>query len=258
MKILLVNPATQRYTRTYCTPMGILSIATFLEVNGHTVKVLNRAVKSTDIEAEISSFRPDFVGLSMISVMSFNDAILVSRTARKYGAVVVWGGPFVSSSPEICADIGCMDLLSIGEGEATWLELVNTKRDGGDIYSLPGTAYKKDGRFVRMPDREFMDLSVLPPINYDQVDIEPLMQNYYGYDRIFGMYLSKGCPFHCTFCYNTYFHKNCRRERPVEALISEAKSLRDEHGIKGIVFGDEALRRHERQYPADLQRLYRQ
>ena len=49
MKVLLVNPAPEHYTRARCAPLGVLSIASYLEAKGHEVKVLNRAIKSTDI-----------------------------------------------------------------------------------------------------------------------------------------------------------------------------------------------------------------
>ena len=70
MKILLINPAPEHYTRARCAPLGVLSIASYLEANGHTVKVLNRATKSTDINVELDEFKPDFLGCSLLAVMS--------------------------------------------------------------------------------------------------------------------------------------------------------------------------------------------
>lgn len=239
MKIILINPATQRYTRTPCTPLGILSIATYLEANGHNVKVLNRTIKSTDIKKEFDEFMPDVIGCSLISTMSFKDAIEVSKEAKSRGICVVWGGPFVSSSPEISLETGCVDFVSIGEGEETWLKLVNALRDGIDIHGIKGIAYLKNGKFIKNPEREFMDLSTLPPINYEYIDLKPILYKNYDYTGVFGMYISKGCTGHCTFCYNTDFHKNCRRQRPVKYLIQEAKYLKEKHNIGAISFTDE-------------------
>lgn len=239
MKVILINPATQRYTRTPCTPLGLLSIATYLEANGHEVKVLNRAVESTDIKKEYDAFRPDFIGCSLFSVMSFKDAIEVSQEAQARGIFVVWGGPFVTSSPEISLDTGCIDVISMGEGEETWLELVEAKKNGEDLFAIKGLVYKRDGKYVRTPEREFTDLAKLPPINYEYIDLEPILYKNYDYTGVFGMYISKGCNGHCTFCYNTDFHKNCRRQRPVEYLIQEAKYLKEKHHIGAISFTDE-------------------
>lgn len=239
MKVLLINPSPEHYTRARCAPLGVLSIASYLEQNGHTVKVLNRAAKSTDINAELDEFKPDFLGCSLLAVMAVKDCINVSLAAKKRNIKVVWGGPFVTCSPEMTLELGCMDVISMGEGEETWLDLVNTAENGGDIYSVKGLAYIKDGKMIKTPEREFMDLTKLPPINYDLINISETLYKNYDYSGVMGMYLSKGCTGHCTFCYNTDFHKNCRRSRDVDVFINEVKYLKENRGLKAIAFADE-------------------
>ena len=240
MNVLLINPKFDRYTRTLCTPLGLLSIATYLETHGHNVKLLNRAARFTDIRREFDEFKPDMIGCSFLSPMPLKDAVVVSTEAKKRGIFVVWGGPFVSSVPELCFSLGCLDVISLGEGEATILELAEKLQAGEDWHGVKGLAYVRDGRFVKTEEREFLDLSALPPINYEFIDdYEPLLYTNYNYDGVFGMYLSKGCTQNCTFCYNHDFHHGCRRQRPVEVLIEEAKYLKEKHGIKAISFTDE-------------------
>ena len=240
MRVLLINPKFDRYTRTLCTPLGLLSIATWLEAHGHTVKLLNRAARFTDIREEFDKFRPDMIGCSFLSPMPLKDAVFVSTEARKRGIFVVWGGPFVSSVPELCFSLNCFDVISLGEGEETILELAERLEHGEDWHDIKGLAYMRDGRFVKTEEREFLELSVLPPIDYELIDdFEPLLYTNYNFDGVFGMYLSKGCTQNCTFCYNRDFHKSCRRQRPVEVLIAEAKDLKEKHGIKAISFTDE-------------------
>ncbi len=172
--------------------------------------------------------------------MPLKDAIVVSSEAKKRGIFVVWGGPFVSSVPELCFTLGCLDVISLGEGEETILELAEAIERGKDWHDIRGLAYLKDGALVKTEPRPFLDLSVLPLIDYELIDdFEPLLYTNYNYDGVFGMYLSKGCTQNCTFCYNREFHKNCRRQRPVENLIAEAKLLKERHGIKAISFTDE-------------------
>lgn len=239
MKIMLINPAPEHYTRARCAPLGILSIGSYLQANGHTVKLLNRAVASTDICKELDEFKPDFIGCSLLAVMAVKDSIVVSREAKKKGIITVWGGPFVSSSPELTLDLDCVDIISLGEGEGTWLDLANTAEAGGDIYSVKGIAHKKNGVFTKTEKREFLDLSVLPQIDYSLIDIQKTFYKNYDYDGIMGMYVSKGCTGHCTFCYNNDFHNSCRRSRPVEVFIKEAKELKEKYGMKAIAFADE-------------------
>ena len=79
MRVLLINPKFDRYTRTLCTPLGLLSIATYLEVHGHEVKLLNRAAKFTDIEKEFDDFKPDMIGCSFLSPMPLKDQLWYPR-----------------------------------------------------------------------------------------------------------------------------------------------------------------------------------
>lgn len=239
MKVMLINPAPEHYTRARCAPLGVLSIGSYLEANGHEVKILNRATKSTDINAELDEFKPDFVGCSLLAVMSVKDCIIVSKAAKERGITVIWGGPFVTCSPELTLELGCMDFVSMGEGEETWLEILETAEKGGDLYSIKGLAYLKDGNTVKTPEREFVDLTKLPPINYELITPEETLYKNYDYDGIMGMYLSKGCTGHCTFCYNTDFHKNCRRSRDIDVFIQEVKSLKEKHHLKAVAFADE-------------------
>lgn len=239
MRVLLINPAPEHYTRARCAPLGVLSIGSYLKANGHTVKVLNRAVISTDIKVELDDFKPDFVGCSLLSVMAVKDSLLISKEAKKRGICVVWGGPYVSASPEMTLKLGCIDFISLGEGEGTWLELVNNFESGGDIYSIKGLAYMKDNQFVKTDDRDFLDLTILPPIDYSLIDIQKTFYKNYDYDGIMGMYISKGCNGHCTFCYNRDFFSNCRRTRDINLFIDEARLLKEKYGMKAIAFTDE-------------------
>lgn len=239
MKILLINPAPKHYTRARCSPLGVLSIASYLNANGHTAKILNRAITSTDIAAELDEFKPDFVGCSLLTVMAASDSITVSKEAKKRGICVVWGGPYVSSSPEIILQLDCIDFISLGEGEGTWLELADTSEKSGDLHAIKGLAYLKDGKFVKTENREFLDLSTLPPIDYSLIDVQKTFYTNYHYDGIMGMYISKGCNAQCTFCYNHDFHQSCRRSRDTKTFIEEAKLLKEKYGMKAIAFTDE-------------------
>ncbi|MGN0573302.1 MAG: hypothetical protein ACI4IX_05120, partial [Acutalibacteraceae bacterium] len=61
MRVLFVNPSMERYTRQVGFPLGLMSIASYLQANGHTVKILDRTIKTTNIKKEINDFKPDIV-----------------------------------------------------------------------------------------------------------------------------------------------------------------------------------------------------
>lgn len=239
MRILFINPAMERYTRQVSFPLGMMSIATYLQANGHTVKILDRTIKTTNIDKEIKDYKPDIVGVSVFSMKSFTDAEKVSLACKKQGIKVVWGGILVSLDTETVFDNIDIDYISIGEGEATWLELVNTLEAGGDATKVAGLAYKKDGQVIFTPEREMIDLSILPPIDFSLVDVDRYLGAMYGCKKTALLYMSKGCYGNCSFCYNQRFHKRCYRLRPVETFLQEVEYLVKNHGVDCIYFADE-------------------
>lgn len=239
MRVLIINPAPEHYTRARCAPLGCLAIASAVQAAGHTVKILNRALSSGDIRPELDEFKPDFIGCSLLTAMAIKDCQYVSREAKKRGITVVWGGPFVSSLPEIVLQLDCIDYLSLGEGEGTWLEMLEKAEKGEDFGSIKGIAYMKDGKYIKTEDREFLDLTKLPPLDYSLIDVQKAFYKNYHYDGIASMYLSKGCTGKCTFCYNHAFHNSCRRGRDVKTFIDEALLLKEKYGATAIAFADE-------------------
>lgn len=247
MRILFVNPAMERYTRQVGFPLGIMSIATYLQTNGHTVKILDRTIKTTNIKKELEEFKPDIVGVSVFSLKAFTDAEKITKAAKKYGAKVVWGGIFVSLDTEFTFNNIDIDFISISEGEATWLDLVTTLEAGGDPYAVAGLAYKKDGKVIYTPQREFMDLSLLPPLDFTLVDVDKYLGAMYGCKRTALLYMSKGCYGQCTFCFNKEFHRQCYRVRPMETFLAEVEYLMKNHDVDCIYFADELWCRNKQE-----------
>lgn len=239
MRVMIINPAPEHYTRARCAPLGCLAIASALKAAGHTVKLLNRALSSGDIRPEFDAFKPDFIGCSLLTAMAMKDCSYVSKEAKERGITVVWGGPFVSACPEIILQLDFIDYISVGEGEGTWLEMLETAKNGGDMCTVKGLAFLKDGEYLYTGDRDFLDLSKLPPLDYSLIDVQKAFYKNYHYDGIASMYMSKGCTGRCTFCYNRAFHNSCRRSRDVKTFIEEAKLLKNKYGAKAIAFADE-------------------
>lgn len=239
MKVLFINPAAERYTRNIACPLGLLSIATYLKANGHTVKIADRTVRVTPIVKEFSDFEPDIIGVSVYSMKSFTDAISVSKAARLKKIPVVWGGAFSTLSPQLILNEGCVDYVSMGEGEQTWLELLEALSSGTPVHDVAGLAYLNNGETVITAQRDFLDLSVLPPLDFSFIDIEPYLTAMYGCKKVFCLYISKGCIGNCAFCYNKAFHRCTYRRRPIEHFLTEVKYLVENHGVDCIYLADE-------------------
>ena len=249
MRVLLINPKTEGYSRAITAPLGLLSIASFLEANGISVRLYDRTVEKTSAQAVFADFPADVVGVSLVSYLSILDAQAVSAFFHEKNVPVVWGGPLASELPEAVLKNDSVDAVSIGEGEETWLELALAVRDGRQDWSgIRGLALRgENGAVRRTAERPFTDLGSLPDIDWELVDVEKYFQTSYGCKRMLYLYAAKGCPFSCSFCYNKDFHRCTYRKRPMDALLREIRYLVETYRMDGVYFADELWCRNVRE-----------
>jgi len=91
-----------------------------------------------------------------------NKAIEFAHLLREDCELLVTGGPQPTSSPEDF--LQHFDVVVVGEGEETMLELVNEAENGSDLSKVKGIAYKENGGKTRFtPPRGFIqDLNSIP------------------------------------------------------------------------------------------------
>lgn len=240
MKVLLINPSVGYYTRALSNPLGLLSIGTYLKQHGHEVRIYDRCVEKTKYKNLISEFKPDIVGVSVMSSRGLKDAIKISKYIKGLGIKVVWGGQLPSMQTDLVINSGYVDIISFGEGEETWKELLECFDNNGDLKNILGIIYKDgNGKIIYNPCRPFSDLRDMPVSDWSLLDATKYMQTYLGCQKMMYIYSSKGCPGRCAFCSNVNFHKSTHRKRPNEYVIEEIKYLIDNHGLDGVYFSDE-------------------
>jgi len=162
----------------------------------------------------------DLVAISSMTG-GFNNAERLARIAKKYGIAVVMGGFHPTALPEQVLDLGCVDLVVIGEGEATFRELVQN----GPSREVKGLVWKENGSFVHTGMRELIkDVdSIRLPLRSIRPERFGEKSSEYTIDTI---YTSRGCPWVCSFCANDRMHKQWRG-RSAENVVEEIARLHD-------------------------------
>jgi len=194
--------------------------------------------------------RPSLVGLSLISSF-FELAGDLTPKFKALGLQVVWGGIHPTAFPEDC--LKTADFVCLGEGEATLVELAQTLSQGRDPGSIRGLALNQDAKPKINPMRELiaeLDSLELPDLNADNKFLieddkitpgEPILSG-----AEYRIYLSRGCPFSCSYCYNSILKQKYRglgryyRYRSVEHGLKEldlAKKLMP--GLRRIKIDDD-------------------
>ena len=205
-EIILVAPGSPRRQigPVLHLPLAVLCLAAWLRERGNydgQVKVLDANVR--DVSA--SEFtKAAVVGISAMTGYQVKHGIRVASIVRRANpdALIVWGGIHPSLLPEQTAGHPLVDAVVIGEGEQTFLEVVDAALSGRDIAGIPGTYVPgTDGGKETVGGRDFLEFDDLPLPAYDLVN----MSDYSGIEHQFDYQSSRGCPFKCGFCYNTVF-----------------------------------------------------
>lgn len=253
MKVMLISPNTGRVERieneAAWPPLGLLYIGTVLQNAGHEVRVINNSRAQLSIEDIVKRVKredPQLVGISALTP-TFRQGIKFVRAIREElpEVKVVFGNYHPTFTfDRILRRYPVVDYVVLGEGEYTFLELVDVLENGGDIKRIRGIAFRNNGKIVRTSPRPFtQDLDELP------IPDRSLLEEEY-YSEIMGlvgcsgkfttMVTSRGCPFNCTFCACAAFSQRRVKFRSPENVVREMELLQSQ-GYEEVGFVDDNL-----------------
>ena len=150
---------------------------------------------------QIEFFGPDLILVTATENM-FPLAINLLKYANDLKVPVILGGVFATFAPELCMRRKEIDMLCIGEGEYTLIDLCYRMRNGKDYSDVPGL-------WVRMKDDNIKRNSLGPLVNMDENPLpdfsifensrlyRPMAGEIY---RMFPIETHRGCPYACRFC----------------------------------------------------------
>lgn len=180
----------------------------------HSLKNIYKK-KKTDFDKDLyfkkivdilSVLKPKFVGISVFTVDYFLSMELAGRIKEKIDCKIVMGNVDASIFPDDCIyENSPVDFVVIGEGEETLAELLETYLTGGDLKNVAGLYFMSGGKPIRTKARELMDISNLPLLPFDKIDMkyylkprQVLLRNLVlsGVD----LFTGRGCPYFCEFC----------------------------------------------------------
>lgn len=227
--VVLVYPKTGvDFGSTVAPPHAVLSIAAPLHKKGYKVKIIDqRTNPSWQMElTDCLQKKPICVGISSMTGTQIFFALEAAKIVRRItgGKIpIVWGGAHPSSVPEQTVLNECVDIVCIGEGEETFLELVEAIAAKRSINDVSGIAYKDGGKSIVNPQRPLLDVEQLLPVPWELVDVEKYIhRDFYlkGTNRSLDIgQTSRGCPFQCGFCSSATLRKRRWRAMSVEKSL---------------------------------------
>lgn len=226
---------------TYPVCRSIMVTASYMKSLGHEVMVHDRCIDFRKAEKVFDSFRPQLLMLYAPPTASVKDAIEVSTVARKHGCTVVWAEVVAAAFSEQIVGGGYADFVLTGETETKLEKLVYEIENNKVFSSVSGITYKAGDKIITTPNVNDTNLEDVPEIDWDLIDVRKCFRKFPHCKNMLYMYTSRGCPFKCTFCYNTMFYNSCHRKRPIRHVLNEIKYLEENYELDGANFSDEFL-----------------
>lgn len=208
--ILFINPrATRPKNRRF--PLSIMAVGAALPQR-ITWEIIDGNLPGIDILACTQEWidrragGKDPVRLLALTVMpgpQLASAVPLSKALKSlYPDIpIVWGGNFGSLYPAPVLNSGYVDWLIRGQGEQTFLELLQVLDGDRDRKTVAGLAFREaDGSHWTAPERVWLGPNDLPDPPYHKIDVNQYLHpTLLG--RRSGVYqASIGCPFGCSFC----------------------------------------------------------
>ncbi|MBI3793715.1 MAG: B12-binding domain-containing radical SAM protein [Nitrospinae bacterium] len=247
MKILLVVYDNDSYVSEF--PISLAYISAILMREGHEVDIYNQDIhhyKDEELTRVLDETKYDVVGVSVIAgyyqyrkLLKLSDAINRSKNRP----IFIIGGHGPSPEPDFFLKKTQADIIVIGEGEDTTVELFKALSDKSGLAGIAGIAHRDGDKVVTNTRRALIkDIDTIPFPAYHKFPIEHYrmtrMPHILKSEFALPILSGRGCTFTCNFCYRM---DKGFRPRKVEYIVEEMRLLKKDYGITYFAFYDELL-----------------
>lgn len=251
MKVALVDIDLNRWNPelfvkgSVLEPYAIECLGAFLKKENIDVILLQFDKESVqEIAQTILSHRPNIVGFSVLT-KSYNISRIVAQEIKKQApdTLIIFGGYHPSAMPEIVENKE-IDIVVIGEGEATLLDIVKAFEKKNTYEAINGIAYWKEGLRINPPRARIKELDSLPwPIRVREwlgksKVAQPIYPAEAGQRNVVQINYSRGCSYSCAFCCSPKLWQKKVFWRSAKELVKEVGYLKTNYDINLLYFTD--------------------
>jgi anaerobic magnesium-protoporphyrin IX monomethyl ester cyclase len=246
MKVLLISQSDKYRKLPDFPPLGIGYLGAAAHKAGHRVQLIDGSLHSINqIVAEAKKIEPDVIGITCWTI----DRSMVWKLCDSLKKVLsatflVIGGPHASIYPEHILKKTHASAVVLGEGEETFVELLNALNNNVDLKNVPGIALRsKDDSPLFTQQRNLIEnISSIPFPYYDGFKNFSFL-NYGGLPALprptAAIISSRGCIFNCSYCASVCYWGRKWRFRSTEDVLAEIKWLIEKYAINSLFFFDD-------------------
>ena len=249
---------------------GLRSISACLKQAGHDVNLFFLMQEFHDKYSETAMNNlvkltkgSDLAGISVMTNFFDNAIQITQKLKNNYDFPILWGGIHPTIRPEESLDYA--DMVCIGEGEETIVELADKIQNKQYYYDIKGMGFNDKGKKIvnglrplpgsknaaiiksldQIPfqDYDYKSHFILKGENIVKMDQEIMEQCSVTYQT----FPTRGCPYKCTYCINNIYHEMYPHQKPirkrsVDNIIGELLEVKSKLPfIEIILFDDDAF-----------------
>ncbi len=198
-----------------------------------------------DVMDAIARQRPDVLAFSVLTG-TYRWMLGVAADAKVMfpGVKTIFGGVHPSAVPDRVLAQPQVDFVCVGEGDVAFPAVLRAVGEGGPRAPIPNVRFRgADGAVVRGPQTGFLqDLDALPFFD------KRLWEDHIRVGDFYLTMASRGCPYRCTFCFNTFFanlpeEKRGKyvRQRSVDHVMQELLLAKRRYRLRFVDFEDDVF-----------------
>ena len=226
-------------------PVGLGYVATTAAEAGHDVRLLDLQLTrhpEGQLAKAAREFRPDLIGFSVRNL----DNLIRQRAREQFSSVapllaavhehsrapVVLGGPAISIAGASALRRLDADFAVIGEGERSFVALLEALQGQGTVDQIPGLVHRRNGDLIANPQAHAE--------RFRGSGMERWLE-WKSYERIgstWAIQTKRGCPLPCTYCLYGTIEGSRYRLRPPGDVADEMERAWREHRPRTFEFVD--------------------
>jgi anaerobic magnesium-protoporphyrin IX monomethyl ester cyclase len=259
LKVLLINPPIREWSKPNVFPLGLGYLASVLRQAGHQVEVLDinaHRFTPAEVEEKIKSLDFDVVGIgAIVTVYRYVKWLIAIIKKHQPSKKIIIGGSVGGSIPHIILHRTKADIVCIGEGESTILEIVSALENRRSLADVAGIWYRSEDGLVQKtaPRPPLRDLDAIPLPAWDLFPMDVYLCNPVGAPNrnkwlggsaddqaplSMNLYATRGCPYQCIYCYHDFMGQGYRHRSP-ENVMREIRVLHETYKVPYFHFVDD-------------------
>lgn len=239
MKILLVQPAPFEPGRLglenviwMSEPVALAQLAAM--VPEHDVRILDmRLEDDLAFNEMLLEFEPDLVGTTSMTTDCYQAKALleIAKGVLGDGVFTIVGGHHPTLAPQDFEE-GCVDAICLGEGEETFLQLIEHLDGGGskhELHDIAGLRFKEESGEWHTTDKRHQNrnLDEFPPPARHLIKRNPGDYFFMTAGPMASISTSRGCSFDCNFCAIWEFYERKTRFLSAEAICDRLEQIEE-------------------------------